>query len=217
MGSLDTRMAGNEFPGMVDFDHFAVGQDFHALAGQAIRHRVAVGLKGHQAVFGNVAQRSLLDHVGPMTGHRQEKVLFLEEHLRRLPMGRPVDALVGHLDDPLEKLRVEIVEARKLLPPEEALDVLDARFHLALGLGPVRPMGRRPEAIVSAEVPKDRIPFEARAFEVPAQDDRPQVVIDDLVGDAAEVFEGLLMGPEERRHLLVGCRHGVHPPAVAQR
>jgi len=68
-----------------------------------------------------------------------------------------------------------------------------------------------------AEVPEDRVPLEARPFEVPAQDDRPQVVIDDLVGDAAEVFEGLLMGPEERRHLLVGCRHGVHPPAVAQR
>lgn len=57
--------------------------------------------------------------------------------------GSAVDALVGHRRDPMEKLGVEIIQARKLLPPEEPFHVLDARFHLALGLGPVRPVRRR--------------------------------------------------------------------------
>ena len=130
VGALEPRMAGDELPRVIDLDHLAIGQDFDTLAGQAARDRVAVRL----VVLGHVSERAFLDHIGSPALHGEQQVLLLEEHLRGLAMGRPVDALVGHLDDPLEKLRVEIVEARKVLPPEEALDVLDARFHLALGL-----------------------------------------------------------------------------------
>lgn len=75
--------------------------------------------------------------------------------------------------------------------------VLDARFHLALGLRAIGPVRRRTEAVMSAEVPEDRVPLEAGALEVPAQDARPQVVVDDLVRDAAQELEGLLVGPQE--------------------
>jgi hypothetical protein len=76
--------------------------------------------------------------------------------------------LVGDRNDPLEKLAIEIVEARERLAPEEPLDVLDARLDLALGLGSVGPMGMRPEPVIPAEVPKNGIPLEPRAREVPA-------------------------------------------------
>jgi len=68
MSPLDTGMAGDKLPGMIDLDHFAVGQDFHPLSGQTIGHGVAVGLEGHQAVLGHVAGRSFLDHVSALAG-----------------------------------------------------------------------------------------------------------------------------------------------------
>ncbi len=132
-------------------------------------------------------------------------------------MGRPVDALVGNVDDPVGELGVEVVQACKLLPPEEAFDILDPRFDLALGLGPIRTMRRRPEAIVSAEVPKDRIPFEARALKITTQHHRLEIIVDDLAGNAAQEGEAFFMGTQEGRHLLVNGGHGIHPPAVAQR
>lgn len=102
----------------------------------------------------------LLKHIGPPALAGGEQVFFLKEHLGGLPVGRAVDPLVGDIDDPVEEPGVEIIEARELLPPEEPLDVLDAGPDLAFGLGPVRPMGRGPEAAIAAEVPEGRVPLE---------------------------------------------------------
>ena len=110
-----------------------------------------------------------------------------------------------------------MIEALEALSPEEALDVLDARLDLALGLGPVGPMRPRLEAVMPAEVPEDRVPLEAGAREVPAQDDRLEVVIDDLMGHSSQVGEGGFVASKEGRQLLVQHGLGVKPPAVAQR
>ena len=74
----------------------------------------------------------------------------------------------------------------------------------------------RPEAVIAAEVPEDRVPFEPRALEVPAEHHRLQVVVDDLMRQPAQELKGLLMRAQEGRHLLVGRGPGVHLPAVAQ-
>lgn len=155
-------MAAYKLPAVVDLDHFAVGQDLDALAGLTIRHRVAFGMERDKAVLGYIAQRALLKDVGPTVLHREQQALFLQEHLRMLPVCRAVDAFVGEGRDPGEELGVEVIQARELLPPEEALDILDARLDLAVGLGPVGPMRRPPEAEIPAEVPEDRVPSKSR-------------------------------------------------------
>lgn len=207
-------MAGDELPAIVDLDHLPVCQDFDALTGQAAENRVAVRLEGHQAVLGHIPQRPLLKDIGSPFLRRERQVLLLEEHLGRLPVRRAVDTLVGDVDDPGQKLGVEIVQTGELFSPKEPLDVFDARLHLALGLGPIGPMRSRTELVIPAEVPEDRVPLEPRALEVAAEYDRPQVVVDDLMGHAAQVREAL--GAQEGRKLLVLGGDGVHPPAVAQ-
>ena len=176
-----------------------------------------VGLEGDQAVLGDVPDGTFLDDVSWTALRIEEKSFFLGKHLRRLPVGRAVDPLVGHSHDPLHKTGVEMIEALEALTPEEPFDVLDARLDLALGLGPVGPMRPRLEAVMSAEVPEDRVPFEPRPGEVPAQDDRPQVVVDDFMGDAAQVGEGGFVASKEGRELLVQRGLGIEPPVVAQR
>ena len=88
-----------------------------------------------------------------------------------------------------------------LLPP--TLDELNAGLNLTLGLRPIRPMGMRPETVIAAEVPEHRVPLEPRAFEVPARDDRLQVVVDDLMRHPSQELEGLFVRSQEDRRLLV--------------
>ena len=123
-------MTGDELAGVVDLDHLPVGQDFDPFARQPVGHRVAVGFEGDEAVLGDVAHGPLLEDIGGTALHGEEKVLFLEEHLGGPAVRRAVDALVGDVDDPLEKLDIEVVETLELFAPEEALHVLDARLDL---------------------------------------------------------------------------------------
>jgi len=216
VGALDPRMTGDELARVINLDLIPVGQDLDLFPGQPVRDRVAVGLEGDKTVLGDVPYRTLLEDVGPPALAREKQILFLKEHLGGLAVGRAVDPLVGDIYDPLEKPGVEIFETSELFAPEEPLDVLNARLHLALGLGPVRPMGPRLEAVMSAEVPEDRVPLEARPRKVPAQHHRLQVVVEDLVRHPAQELEGLLVRAQEGGHLLVGRGDGVHLPAKAQ-
>lgn len=203
VGAVKAGMARDELPPMVDLDRLPVGLHFDLPPRKTERHRVAVGLEGNQTVLGDVPDGAFLDDVARTALRVEEKSLFLGEHLRRLPVRRAVDPLIGYCNDPLQKTDVEMIETLEALSPEEALDVFYARLDLALGLGPVGPMRPRLEAIMPAEVPEDRVPLEAGAREVPAQDDRLQVVIDDLVRDTAQVSKGSLVASKEGRELLV--------------
>ena len=217
VGAVKADMTRDELPPMVDLDRLPVGLHFDLPPRKTERHRVAVGLEGDQAVLGDVPDGAFLDDVARTPLRVEEKSFFLGEHLRRLPVRRAVDPLIGHGHDPPQKTDVEMIETLEALSPEEALDVFYARLDLALGLGPVGPMRPRLEAVMAAEVPEDRVPLEAGAREVPAQDDRLQVVIDDLVRHTAQVSEGSLVASKEGRELLVRRGLGVEPPAVAQR
>lgn len=155
-------------------------------------------------------------HISSPAPAREKQSLFLFERLRRLVVGRPVDLLVGDVDDPFDKDGVKIVEATELFAPQEALDVLDPALDLALGLGSVRTRGTRPEAVIPAEVPENRVPLEPRAFEVPAEHYRLHVVVDDLMVRPAQELEGLLVGTQEGGHLLVGRGDGERLPTKNQ-
>jgi hypothetical protein len=79
-----------------------------------------------------------------------------------------------------------MIEVLERLSPKETLDVLDTRLNLALGLRPVGPVGPRLKAVVPAEVPEDRVPLEARALEIPLQNDRLEIIVNDLMRNAAK-------------------------------
>jgi len=206
-------MARDELTLMVNLDQLGFGLDPDAFSGQSVRYRVAVGFESNQAVLGDMPDGALLDDIRRSSLGGMKKIFFLKEHLRGFPMSRPVDSLVGHRHDPLQKTRVEMIEALERLSPEEPLDVLDPRLNFALRLRPVGSVRPRLEAVIPAKIPEHGVPLEARALEVPSQDDRLEVVIDDLVGNAAEMQERGLVPVEEGRQPLITRRDGVHPSA----
>jgi len=163
-----------------------------------------------------VPQGAVLQDVGRPLTMIQQQSLLLEEHLGGLPVGRSVEALVGNGHDPVHQALVEMIQRVEGLAPQEALDVLHTRFDLALGLGPVGSAQPRPEAPVGAEVPEDGVPLDPAAFEVAGKHDRPGVVVEQLVGDAPEVLEGLLVTADQGRQPLVQRGPGKEPAAVAQ-
>ena len=69
------------------------------------------------------------------------------------PLGRGVNAKVGHRAEPVGELSVEVVEIAERPAEEEVLaDVAERPLDLALGLGPVGPAGFRVEAVMAGEV-----------------------------------------------------------------
>jgi len=213
---LAAGVGHDELAVMVDQNPVSLALDLDRLPHEAEGHGVAVGLEAHQAVLGHVPQGAVLQDVGRPPTMIQKQPLLLEEHLGGSAVGRPVDALIGHRDNPVQQGLVEMIQRAEGLAPQEALDVLHTRFDLALGLGPVGPAKPRPEAPVGAEVPEDGVPLDPAALEVAGEHHRLGVVVEVLVSDAPEVFEGRLMTLDEGRQLLVQCGPGKEPAAVAQ-
>jgi len=213
---LAAGMGRDQLAAMIEHHVLPVTHHLHGLPHEAEGNGVAVGLEAHQAVLGHVPQGAVLQDVGRSPTMIQQQPLLFEEQLGRLPVGRPVDPLIGNGHDPVHQALVEMIQRVEGLAPQEALDVLDARFDLALGLGPVGPAQPRLEAPVGAEVPEDGVPLDPASLEVAGEHHRPGVVVQDLVGDAPEMLEGLLMAADEGRQLLVQGRPGKEPAAVAQ-
>ena len=209
-------MTRNELAVMVNLDPIPIGLHFDSLSGQGERDGVAVRLESHQTVLGNMADRPFLEDICRPALRVEEKVLFLEEHLGGLSVGRPMDPDIGHRRDPFQKTRIEMIEIFEGLASEESLDVLDARLDLAFGLGTIGPMRPRLEPVIFRKVPEDRVPLNAGAVEVPAEDDRLQVVVDDLVRNTSKMGKGGFVTVKESRELFVPSGLGIHPPAVAQ-
>jgi hypothetical protein len=214
--TLDPLVGDEQAPLMEDPDRIGHGLDLDSPPDPLMRNGVAVGLESHQAVAGDSPNRSFLQSIGRLAAMIDQQRFLRLEHLGRPAMGRAVKTLVRGVCDPFGQDRVEMGQAFELLAPQEPLHILDAGFDLALGLRPVGLVRTRPEPVVPAEVPKRSVPLDPRAFEVAFQDDAFEVIVDDLMGDAAEVVEGLDMGADERGHLLVLRPHGIHPPAEAQ-
>ena len=213
---LAAGMGRDQLAAMIEPHVLPLTHHLHGLSHEAKGHGVAVGLEAHQAVLGHVTQGAVLQDVGRPLTMIQQQSLLLEKHLGGLPVGRSVEALVGNGQDPVHQALVEMIQRVEGLASQEALDVLHARFDLALGLGPVGSAQPRPEAPVGAEVPEDGVPLDPAAFEVAGKHDRPGVVVEQLVGDAPEVLEGLLVTADQGRQPLVQRGPGKEPAAVAQ-
>jgi len=213
---LAAGMGRDQLAAMIEPHVLPLTHHLHGLPHEAEGHGVAVGLEAHQAVLGHVPQGAVLQDVGRSVPVIQQQPLLLEEHLGGFPMGRSVDALIGNGHNPVHQALIEMIQRVEGLAPQEALDVLHARFDLALGLGPVGPAQPRPKAPVGTEVPEDGVPLDPAALEVAGEHHRLGVVVEVLMGDAPEVLEGRLVTADEGRQLLVQGGPGKKPAAVAQ-
>ena len=131
--------------------------------------------------------------------HHRMQLLFLE--LRdRDHAGRGVDPLGVDGVAPALGLSVEVLQAGEGPSEKEvALDEPDGALDLALGFGPIGPAQAGPEAVVLGEVVKERVPAVLFGTERPLEDDLGHVIVEDLVGVAAEVVEGVQVALDEPR------------------
>ena len=114
-------------------------------------HREARGLPRHQTIGGDLPAQYGGEAVRTVAVMRAQP--FLQKRLHRFAKDGPMDTLTRHREHPLLGHGVQAVPTGKLPPHHEtALDVLDARFHLALRLRPVGPTQTRREAIIVGEI-----------------------------------------------------------------
>ena len=164
------------------------GADHHALADVGRWHRVAVGV---EADAGLLADDGWNDGVGVEGTSRQgSQTGTLDEQslVGAFPSGG-VDTVVGHLIAPCRRLGADVVERAEGAAVEERVsDVLDGALDAAFGLGIAGRRGGRLEQIVSREDQKGGVELHRGAHVV--QDDRFEVVVEELLRDTAEVGEG---------------------------
>jgi hypothetical protein len=214
--SLASRMADNEPILVKNEDAILPGLNLYLFAHKAEGNRITVGLKSDHAIPGHMADCPLLELITGFTGMRQQQIPFLIKHLNRLSVSGAVDSVIGHFDDPVDQRFVEVIQRGKILSSEEALNILDAGFDLAFGLGPVGSMCPGPESIIGCKIPKRGIPIYLTAFKIPRENHGFGVVIDKLMRKATKKIKGIFMAFEQRGKLLVPCTFGENAPAVAQ-
>ena len=131
-------------------------------------------------------------------------------------MGRAVDPLV-YLVAPAQRELVELLERGEVASLEEVLpDELDGVLHLPLRLGSVGVAQPRGERVVGGEVQEERVELALGDEVGPSQDDRLEVVVEDLLREPSQVVEGVLVAAEERRSGEVSDELDVLGQRVAQ-
>ena len=191
------RMFGEDEFATADGDHARGGGDLDGLPGVGRRHRVAAALIMHQAFPGDDAADGLARVIGCHGGIRCERGLFLFlEQLRGHRFGGAVEPGVGRVFQPVPGLGVEIVDRVEGTPGQEVvLEVIDHAFDLALGAGPIRPVGFGRKAVMTTEVQEALVPFSR------AEADLFHVVVENGGGPAAEELEGGLVTLDEHGQL----------------
>jgi hypothetical protein len=162
-GAFAAEMGNDELTVMIDMDPVIDSLNIHLLAGIPERNRVPVRLEGDHAVPGNLPDDPFLDRVGQLSLVVEQQVPLIQEQFRRFPMGGPVNPPIRCGCNPVQERLVEVIERSKGLPPEEPFDVLDARLHLALGLGAVGPMKPGTEPVIPGKIPEGGIPRDGAA------------------------------------------------------
>ena len=168
----------------------------------AHRHRIATAADGHEGIGGHHAVPRALVPVGRPRPQGRELLLFgARKAGGRGLMRRAMHPGVGHGRRPLEEPVVQVRPRGEAFPHERVvLDVLHAGFGLPLRLGPVGPVGPRPEAVVGGEVGIGRVPHHVvapgRAIRPVVHHRSPRVIQHDLLRDAAKMLEGLLVPGE---------------------
>ena len=142
---------------------------------------------------------------------------FLPKRLRGFAKDGPMETLIRHRQHPLLGPGVQAVPTGKLPPHHEtALDVLDARFHLALRLRPIGPTQARREAIVVGEIPELRMPLEHAPVPIPLQHHRFGIVVENLLGEPTKPVKSVLMTGQQAAQRLIARTLDIEPPRIAQ-
>ena len=208
-------MLGDEAPAMGDVQAAAPPRDLDGLPDEREGHRVAIGLEADEVVLGDAPRLAGLQAEAGLAAGGDELALLAGEAVGGALVGGAVDPHVGDLGLPLAELLPQVLLVDEGPAREEiALEVLHARFDLALGLGPVGPTEVGLEAPVVGELLEGGVPDDAPVAAGLTDGARP--IVEMLAGVAAEVLEGPLVGIEELAERLAQARLVEAPPGVAE-
>jgi len=117
----------------------------------------------------------------------------VERDLVRRPMRRCVDPI-----EPLQELVVHVIERREGSSEEEiAFDISNGVLDLSLCLGTVWFAQSGDEPMVRGKILELRVPLVVAGTERPFEDHRFDVIVQDLLGAAAEVLKGMQVTLDE--------------------
>ncbi len=142
--------------------------------------------------------------IRPRRERLQHALLVAQKAIDGPLAGRAVDPHIRDLAQPAHTLIREIGIAQKLPPVEKAAaQVADRSLHFPLGLRAIRTARPNAKAPVRGEAPKLRILQElAPTGSLVLNDDRLQLIKEDLLRHPAEVREGALQTLQDRQRRL---------------
>src|SRR5262245_39790955 len=115
----------------------------------------------------------------------------------------------------MAQLGVQVVEIAEGAGKEEVLaDIAIGPLYLSLGFGPIRPAGLGLVAIVPSKINQRPVVDDAAASF--ADDGGLHPVVENLIGDAADRFEGGHMAAQDGLHVLVQDKPPPDQPAEAE-
>ena len=124
-------------------------------------------------------------------------MLPLESFERHFP-GGGMNPNIGHRVEPDPQAVVQRLKWQERLTQQEATaDVLDAVFHLAFSLGPVRSAGSGLKPVAAGKVQEPRVKVKLVGSGIAVEHDLLHVVVEYRPGEAAKVVEGMDMAAEQ--------------------
>src|SRR2546426_1126616 len=153
---------GNEAPAVSDVQPTPAPGDLHGLADEGEGDRVAIRLEAHEVILGDAPRLARLQAEAGLTPRGDQMAPLVDEAVGGALGGGAVNPHVGDLGLPLAELLAQILLVDEGPAGEEIpLEVLHARFDLALGL---RPVG---STEVGVGAPQDRETLERSVSDTP--------------------------------------------------
>src|SRR3989449_6757846 len=207
---------GDEAPAVSDVQPTPAPGALHGLADEGEGDRVAIRLEAHEVILGDAPRLARLQAEAGLTPRGDQMAPLVDEAVGGALMGGAVNPHVGDLGLPLAELLAQILLVDERPAGEEIpLEVLHARFDLALGLRPVGSTEVGLEAPIVGELLEGRIPDDPPLAGGVA--DRPRPIVEMLARVTAEILEGPFMGVEELAERLPQARLVKAAPRVAER
>ena len=201
LATFENGMLGHDSAKVQDADQVGQLLDFDDTPG-AIGHAVVVAADRDEAVVAD-APFEFEHGVEAVFGQGLQLGLLGGKSLGDDTLGGAVDADVGNGVEPVDQLKVQIVEVAESAAEEEVLtDIAERPLDFALGLGPVWPAGARLEAVVPRQR-EQRPVVDNVADIVLAGHRRLHAVVEDLDRHTVQRRERLDMAAEKRLQVLV--------------
>src|SRR3989441_6269093 len=129
---------GDEAPAVSDVQPTPAPGDLHGLADEGEGDRVAIRLAAHEVILGDAPRLARLQAEAGLTPRGDQMAPLVDEAVGGALVGGAVNPHVGDLGLPLAELLAQILLVDERPAGEGIpLEVLHARFDLALGLRPV--------------------------------------------------------------------------------